>query len=248
MQIKIWHLIASFILVALIIFYAFLRLDEQRSLPPEQVYNPEIQKMIDAARPSLVQFTAEGHLAAYGFVVDQEHGLAVTARHFVASAANKGEVSKHIDGVMTQDGRKYEARLVALRDDCDLALIKINSSDIKALPVSKKDNPQAGAALLTVGNPAEKYRRLIVEGTLLQLNFRPPSPGCNPNESNDPVRCCADIFFYKAAGTVNTLSGAPVLDMNGEVVGLHSATLAKDPATGVMIKSLVIREMLRQQL
>ncbi|HOS17154.1 MAG TPA: trypsin-like peptidase domain-containing protein, partial [Bacteroidales bacterium] len=79
-----------------------------------------------------------------GVIIDKD-GYIVTNNHVVEGAIKIT--------VTFNDKRKYEATLVGADPLCDLALLKINASDLEAIQYGNSDNIQIGEWVLAVGNP-----------------------------------------------------------------------------------------------
>ncbi len=136
-----------------------------------------------------------------GFVYDVE-GHIVTNSH-VVSGAEKIEVRMH-------DGRIFDATLIGTDPRADVAVIKIDPpSDLKTLPIGNSDNMEIGDWVLAVGSPFGF--ELTVTSGIISAKSRGP----HINDREDYLQTDAAINPGN--------SGGPLVNLNGEVVGINTA-------------------------
>src|SRR6267143_360414 len=98
---------------------------------PRQFRNPNEEEMVQNSLGSGVIVSAEGHIITNNHVVDQVDEIEV----------------------QLSDGRSKKARLVGADAQVDLAVLKIDDTNVKPLKLADSDVVQAGDFVLAIGNP-----------------------------------------------------------------------------------------------
>ena len=162
------------------------------------------------ANPSVVYIiTSTG--SGSGFVYDVL-GHIVTNRHVVAGGRSFE--------IVFASGQRSVAQLVGADADSDLAVLKVDvlPDGIEPLPLAEPDTLQVGQFVVAIGNPFGEQGSMsvgIVSGLSRSLRSqRTQGPG----------------FAYSLPGVIQTdapinpgNSGGPLLNLDGEVVGINSA-------------------------
>ncbi|WP_323096591.1 S1C family serine protease [Intrasporangium sp. YIM S08009] len=169
------------------------------------------------ALPSVVTIKvdggSEGSATGSGFVIDRK-GHILTNNH-VVSAAN-GQID-----VILSNGDSAKATVVGKDASYDLAVIKIDRTDLTPLTLGASDKVVVGDQVIAVGAPLG-LDQTVTTGIVSALN-RPVQPG-DPGESTY-------INAIQTDAAINPgNSGGPLLDMAGQVIGVNSA-IARVPGT-----------------
>ena len=151
-----------------------------------------------------------------GFVIDKE-GHIVTNYHVVDQAV---EIQ-----VTFPSGIKVRGQVIGTDTDSDLAVIKVDVApeDLYPLPLGDSDELKVGQIVVAIGNPFGLNGTMttgIVSGlgrTLDSLNAAPDS-----GQSFTQYFTAGDIIQTDAAINPGN-SGGPLLNLNGEVVGVNRA-------------------------
>jgi putative serine protease PepD len=171
------------------------------------------------AMPSVVTIevksgTSEG--TGSGWVLDDQ-GHIVTNNHVVADAANGGDIT-----VVLSNGKQSKATIVGRDQPYDLAVIKVERTDLTPLPVGDSSKVVVGDEVIAVGAPLG-LESTVTAGIVSALD-RPVAAGS-----------ASDTSFINAIQTDAAInpgnSGGPLLNMAGEVIGVNSA-IATAPGTG----------------
>ncbi len=142
------------------------------------------------------------------FVVDSD-GLLVTALHLVEDAS---QISVVLPGEQPQT-----AGVMAFDSDSDLALLRINQSSLSPLALGDSDALKSGEEVIVIGYPvADKlgtYDVTVTKGIISAI--RPQLGPQNP----PPIQVDAAMN--------PGVSGGPVLNMKGEVIGIAVSGLSR---------------------
>ena len=164
-----------------------------------------VRTVYAAASPSVVSVrTGEG--SGTGFLVDSD-GTIVTNAHVVGD-------NSQVQVRFTDDGDFHDARVLGVDESTDLAAIKVDASaanGVKPLALADSDKVQVGDTALAIGYPLGLDRTAtagIVSG--LERDIQAP----NGFSIDKVIQTDAPINPGN--------SGGPLLNSNGEVVGVNS--------------------------
>ncbi|MEE8452267.1 MAG: trypsin-like peptidase domain-containing protein [Thermoguttaceae bacterium] len=208
-----------------------------------------IVRAVLAARPSVVNIRGEKTLSAMESHSGQEDatrrvngmgtGVIVDPRGYVVTNYHVVDGVRQIK-VTTGDGTQYEAKLVSRDVDTDLAIIKLNS--VEMLPVIElgtSTDLMPGETVVAVGN-AYGYEHTVTLGIISALNRAVQ---------------VSDAQFYddliQTDASINPgNSGGPLLNIDGEMIGINVAVRAGAQGIGFAIpvdKAMaVVAKMLAQ--
>lgn len=161
--------------------------------------------------PADVRFISGGS----GFLIDTK-GYIVTNAHVLKGS---GAI------VMNNKGQEFRANILHIDQEKDLAILKINDKDFKpitSLPYSiRKSNVELGETLYTLGYPRTD------NDIVLGMGYMSAQTGFN-----------GDSLSYQVQISANPgNSGGPVLNSNGEVIGVLSTRQAQAEGVAFAVKS-----------
>lgn len=167
-----------------------------------------------------------------GFIVSED-GMVLTNKHVVLD-----EEADYT--VLTNDGRRFPARVLARDPLQDLAVLKIDtektineSGDLiqKPFPVVKlgdSDNLQIGQTVIAIGNALGEFRNTVSVGVISGLGRTITASG------GGLVETLEDVIQTDAAINKGN-SGGPLLNLKGEVMGINTATVLEAQSIGFAI-------------
>jgi serine protease Do len=145
-----------------------------------------------------------------GFLISED-GLIVTNQHVIGR--NPSEIS-----VSMTDGSTYDAELIGSDELTDIALLKIQSEEVfPFIEMSDSDEIVVGEWSIALGNPFGLFddgKPTVTVGVVSAINrdFRP--------DPNNP-RTYIDMIQTDAAINRGN-SGGPLLNSDGEVIGINT--------------------------
>lgn len=168
------------------------------------------------ALPSVVTLHVSGSEEAgtgTGFVLDTR-GHILTNSHVVEPAGSDGEISVVFNG-----GQTAEAEVVGKDSGYDLAVVKVTGvRGMRPLPLGNSDNVRVGDPVVAIGAPFDLAG--TVTSGIISAKERPITAG---GESGDG----SDVSYVDALQTDAPInpgnSGGPLLDTQGQVIGINSA-------------------------
>jgi len=175
-------------------------------------------KAVRKVKPSIVAIKVPGAnpsnkgMVGTGVIVD-ERGYIVTNRHVVAGAA---EVL-----VRLSDDSELAAQIVVADKNTDLAVLKVNAkSKLTALPLARADDVEVGEDVIAVGHPYG-YSFTVTRGIVSALG----------RKIELPTGALLTGLIQTDAAINPGNSGGPLLNINGEFIGLNTAL--RDGANGI---------------
>jgi serine protease Do len=148
-----------------------------------------------------------------GFIIDKD-GFIVTNNH-VAENADKIKV-------VLKDKREFDARVVGRDPQTDLALLKIDAKeDLPVVRLGSSDKLQVGEWVAAIGSPFG-LEQTVTAGI---VSAKGRVIGSGPY----------DDFIQTDASINPGNSGGPLINMNGEVVGINTAIIAGGQGIGFAI-------------
>lgn len=145
-------------------------------------------------------------VAGSGVLITHD-GYILTNNHVIANA-ERGQVT-----VALSDKRTYRARIIGQDPNTDLAVIKIDDTDLPHIPIGNSDLVEVGDWVLAVGNPF-RLRSTVTAGIVSAL-------GRNVDIINTPLRI--ESFIQTDAAINRGNSGGALVDVTGNLIGINTA-------------------------
>jgi Do/DeqQ family serine protease len=140
-----------------------------------------------------------------GVIVDAAQGYVLTNAHVVA---NETSIT-----VTTKDGRKFGAKLIGRDPETDVAVLKIETGGLTAVPFGDSDKLQVGDFVVAIGNPFG-LGQTVTSGIVSALG----RSGLGIEGYEDFIQTDASINPGN--------SGGALVDLHGDLVGINTAILA----------------------
>lgn len=144
-----------------------------------------------------------------GFVISED-GLILTNKHVVADA--KAEYT-----VLTNDGKKYSAKVLARDPSQDIAVLRIMAPGLKAAKLGDSASVKLGQTAIAIGNALGEYRNTVSVGVISGLGRTVTASGEGIGTET------IDGVFQTDAAINPGNSGGPLLNLRGEVIGMNTA-------------------------
>jgi Do/DeqQ family serine protease len=148
---------------------------------------------------------AETQATGSGVIVDAAQGYVLTNAHVVAHETSIT--------ITTKENRKFAAKLVGRDPETDVAVIKIDSDHLTAVPLGDSDKLQVGDFVVAIGNPFG-LGQTVTSGIVSALG----RSGLGIEGYEDFIQTDASINPGN--------SGGALVDLKGDLVGINTAILA----------------------
>ena len=177
-------------------------------------YGPLRERDDDRAQTAYI---VRQHAVGSGVIVDSS-GYIMTNAHVVEGAqrirvALPLPMGDSAGQVPIGKRRILEARLIGQHKDTDLALLKIEDTDLPTLPLVSQQRPHVGQLVFAIGSP-EGLQNSVTMGVVSALARQP--------DSTKP------LTYLQTDAPINPgNSGGPLVDMNGSVLGINTFILSQ---------------------
>jgi serine protease Do len=151
-----------------------------------------------------------------GVIIDGTRGLVLTNAHVVEKATTIS--------VALNDQREFEATIIGMDPDSDLAVLKIQSDQVlPSIQMGHSDDLMIGESVIAIGNPFG-FSNTVTTGVV---------------SSVDRSIKTAERVFHKFIQTDASInpgnSGGPLLNINGDLIGINTAIFAQAQGIGFAI-------------
>lgn len=183
----------------------------QEPLSPEEIYQHACCSTVGVTIPGYAYniFGQSGASAVTGTgIVLSEDGYILTNFHVIRAAYESGA---SID-VITYDETVYEAEVIGVETDSDIAIVKIDAQGLTPAVFSDSSSMSVGQTIYAVGNPLGELTYTMTSGIVSALDR---------NVTTD-VNVTVNMFQIDAAVN-NGNSGGPVYNVYGQVIGVVTA-------------------------
>src|SRR5262249_46498811 len=114
------------------------------------------------------------------------------------------------------DGRDFLAQVIGADEKTDVALLKIDAPPgVTAAPLGDSDKLRVGEWVVAIGNPYGEFERSVTAGIISAV-------GRNNVKPTGKEELFANFIQTDAAINLGN-SGGPLININGEVIGIASA-------------------------
>jgi S1-C subfamily serine protease len=199
---------------------AVVRIDTEKTISRR----PSVDPMLDD--PFFQRFFGDGgmmpqgeeHLRGQGsgFLIDA-NGTILTNSH-VVNGADRVTVT-------LKDGRKFDGTVKGVDEVTDLAVVKVDAKDLPVSRLGNSDQTSVGDWAIAVGNPLG-LDNTVTLGIISTLNRSSAQIGMSNKR----------LDFIQTDAAINPgNSGGPLLNENGEVIGINTAIRADAAGIGFAI-------------
>ncbi|WP_421121019.1 trypsin-like peptidase domain-containing protein [Aquihabitans daechungensis] len=191
----------------------------------------DIQKILDIARPSVVTIQTGGPDSMFGGagtgVVISEDGLILTNAHVIEGAG--GTIT-----VRFNDGTSATAELVGASTGDDIALIQADQPGLTPAKLGSSANLLVGDPVVAIGNALNLGGDPSVTSGIVSAKDREISDGS----------ISLDNLIQTDAAINPGNSGGPLVNANGEVVGINTAIIQGAQNIGFSIAIDSVEELI----
>lgn len=191
----------------------------------EPIPTPLIEDRLAVIMPSVVTVINEQHLnlglngreegrvVGSGVIIDQR-GYVATNHHVIENAS---ELS-----VVFSDGHELAAELVASDPAEDLAILKVNQTDLPTIPWGDSAALRPGQIVYAIGSPLGDFPNSVSLGIVSGLN-----------RALELESYVIDGLIQTDAAINRGSSGGPLINSQGEIIGINTFIIRESEERGV---------------
>ncbi len=166
--------------------------------------DPFFQRFFNLPKPRAPRQRQTQSLGS-GVVIDAQRGFVITNNHVIKSA---DEIT-----VTLSDGRELKAELVGTDPEADVAVLKVPTDNLVALPLANSDQIEVGDFVVAIGNPFG-LGQTVTSGIVSAVG----RSGLGIEGYEDFIQTDASINPGN--------SGGALVNLRGELVGMNTAILS----------------------
>jgi serine protease Do len=228
-----------------------------RALPRLAQLNEDLQALVARVAPSVVQITATGYAGVMpesattsgllaqqraggsGVILDAS-GYLVTNAHVVLGARRVRVVlppapAQGDTSIVRPQGRSYDATIVGIDQETDLAVLKVDAQNLPTLPFANSDELRQGHVVFAFGSPLG-LDNSVTMGVVSAVGRQ--------READDSM-----VYVQTDAPINPGSSGGPLVDTSGRVVGINTFILSQsggNQGLGFAAPSNIVRTVYEQ--
>jgi S1-C subfamily serine protease len=166
-----------------------------------------------------VQTSTGGVGTGSGFIFDPD-GWILTNRHVAGDAA--------AIVVQLADSRRFDGTLVGVDTLTDLAIVKIDGSDLPTAPIGSSAALEIGQLTIAIGNPLGDFADTVTTGVVSGLGR---AIQASDGQTSDDLR-----HLIQTDAAINPgNSGGPLVNSLGQVIGINTAVSSNAQGIGFAI-------------
>ena len=190
----------------------------EKEYVPQTTQEEKIIEAVKQVSPSVVSiivtkdlpFIKQYYGGGTGFIISED-GMVLTNKHVVSD--------KEADyTILTNEGEKFSAEVLARDPIKDLAIIKIDTQKkFRPLKLGDSDKLQTGQTVIAIGNALGEFRNTVSTGVVSGLERNIIATG-----TWGELEILENVIQTDAAINRGN-SGGPLLNLKGEVIGINVA-------------------------
>ena len=187
------------------------------------IYNQACKQVVaittEVPYPNYFGQTSSQASCGSGFFITDD-GYVLTNYHVISTAHQYG----YAVSVLTYDGTTYQATIVGVDEDNDIALLKIDASGVTPVTFGDSDSMAVGDTVYAVGNPLGELEFTMTSGMISALD--------RTITTSDGTDSGINMFQIDAAVNAGN-SGGPVYNTSGQVIGIVTAKYSSSGVEGL---------------
>lgn len=173
---------------------------------------------LESTRANIFGQQSASAVAGTGFIITSD-GYIMTNYHVIESAQKR----EHKIQVLFKDKSSFEAKIVGFDEDNDVAVLKIDASDLSPVSIGNSDDIAVGDSVFAIGNPLGELDFSMTSGRVSALD-----------RSITIERNGTAINMFQFDAAINSgNSGGPVYNESGEVIGIATAKVGSSGVEGL---------------
>ena len=199
-----------------------VKVDGKTQMSMSEVYASNVNSVVSinvSATTNYFGQTVQTAASGTGFFITED-GYVLTNYHVISTAHQYG----YAVSVLTYDGTTYQATIVGVDEDNDIALLKIDATGVTPVTFGDSDSMSVGDTVYAVGNPLGELEFTMTSGMISALD--------RTITTSDGTDSGINMFQIDAAVNAGN-SGGPVYNTSGQVIGIVTAKYSSSGVEGL---------------
>ncbi len=203
-----------------------IRIDESSAIIAVAAkVGPAVVRIVTSASANPNDPTATEGIGS-GIIYDK-NGWILTNRHVVSGSDTLQ--------VELKDGRRFEGKIYGIDTLTDLAIVKIEATDLPTAALGDSSALKVGETTIAIGSPLGTYSNTVTSGIL-------SATGRTIETDTDTINNLLQTDTAINPGN----SGGPLLDAGGNVIGINTAIAANANGIGFAIPINIAKPIMEQ--
>jgi S1-C subfamily serine protease len=182
---------------------------------------PAVVTISSTTASGIGMFGAPTGAIGSGFIYDAG-GLILTNAHVVENAT-------HLT-VTLPDGREFPGRVLDSDANHDLAVVKVDATGLPTVPIGSSQDLKVGQLVVAIGSPLGAFTDSVTSGIVSALGRT-----VTVRDSLTGRPKTIEGLLQTDAAINEGNSGGPLLDANGRVIGINTASVSNAEGLGFAI-------------
>lgn len=266
-DIKKIKVIETILILFLVILFAFLiyciytSIDTDGLLANENYYKAEVVAaevdeykngniidvidVIDDINESIVGISKIKNKGSTIFLTDSNEKLGL-GTGFIVSEDGYIITNEHVSGekyencyITLENGTSYTGKVIWSDEDIDLSIVKINANNLKSLNIGDSDKIKLTQKVYAIGNPVGfEFQRTVTAGIISGLD--------RVVKLEDEKTSYMEELIQTDATINPGNSGGPLINENGEVIGINTVKISSAEGIGFAIPINIIKPVIEK--
>lgn len=197
------------------------------------IFSEIIVAAVEKAKNAVVKIDKSSHIRGKEIITGSGSGFVFSSDGLILTNAHVIDNSDQLN-VTSLDGNEFTGEVTGIDKDTDIAIIKIFGTGYSPVKLGVSSDLKIGQLVIAIGNPLG-YQHSVSTGVLSAVGRTMRTPGGH----------LIDDILQSDAPLNPGNSGGPLIDTNGEVVGINTAIIQSAQGISFSIAIDTVKEIAR---
>jgi S1-C subfamily serine protease len=197
------------------------------------IFSEIIVAAVEKAKNAVVKIDKSSHIRGKEIITGSGSGFVFSSDGLILTNAHVIDNSDQLN-VTSLDGNEFTGEVTGIDKDTDIAIIKIFGTGYTPVKLGVSSDLKIGQLVIAIGNPLG-YQHSVSTGVLSAVGRTMRTPGGH----------LIDDILQSDAPLNPGNSGGPLIDTNGEVVGINTAIIQSAQGISFSIAIDTVKEIAR---
>jgi S1-C subfamily serine protease len=196
------------------------------------IFSEIIVAAVEKAKNAVVKIDKSSHIRGKEIITGSGSGFVFSSDGLILTNAHVIDNSDQLN-VTSLDGIEFTGEVTGIDKDTDIAIIKIFGTGYSPVKLGVSSDLKIGQLVIAIGNPLG-YQHSVSTGVLSAVGRTMRTPGGH----------LIDDILQSDAPLNPGNSGGPLIDTNGEVVGINTAIIQSAQGISFSIAIDTVKEII----